>query len=189
MQAIDSKLALLNLYMMESIVSYLFDDVAFVINKLWLLAKHEGEMRGHFMTGFFQTWLAIFHYESFLLTEKRIHKRLARLSHRRVQNWSTTGTEMLLGPTSLLDAMESLCVAKSSINNVIIAFQHAAIICHANQCRLFEGLAYERLTKAVHFHEPEGLHYSTYQHQAVQLYRTWGAVEKANHLENLFDTT
>jgi hypothetical protein len=186
-QAIDSKVALLSVHFMEAIVSYLFDDVAFVINNLWILTKHEGEMRGHFITGFFQTWLAIFHYECFYLTEKRIHKRLARLSHRRVQNWSTTGTEMLLGPTSLLDAMESLCVAKSPINNVIVAFQHAASICNANRCRLFEGLAYERLTKAVHFYEPEGVQYSIYQHKAVELYRTWGAVEKANHLEKLFD--
>ena len=111
------------------------------------------------------------------------------MSGSQIQLWSKTGTRILLGPTSLLDAMESLCVAKSPIDNVMLAFQHAASICNTNRCRLFEGLAYERLTKAVHFNEPEGVHYSIYQHQAVDLYRTWGAFEKANHLEKLFDTT
>jgi hypothetical protein len=175
------------MYLNEVIVRYLFDVVAFVMNNLWLLTKHKGEMWGHFITGFFQTWLVIFHYESFYLTEKRIHKRLARLSHRRVQFWSTKGTEMLLGPASLLDAMESLCMAKSPTDFVIVAFQHAACTCNANRCQLFEGLAYGHLTKVLHSHEPEGVHYSTYQHQAVELYRTWGAVEKTNHLEKLFD--
>jgi hypothetical protein len=172
--------------MMESIVSYVFSDFEFVSENLWIITKYESEMRGHFMTGFFQTWLAIFHYECFYYNKKRIHKRLARLSHRRIRNWSTTGTAMLLGPNSLLDAMENLCVAQSPMNKLILCFQHAARLCSKNRCRIFEALACERLAKELHMHDPEDMKYRTYQQQAVELYRTWGASEKANHLEETY---
>jgi hypothetical protein len=162
------------MHMMESIVSYVFDDIELVRQNLMLITKFESEMRGHFITGFFQTWLAIFHYESFYMDEKRIHRRRARLSHARVDNWSTTVTEMLLGPASFLDAMESLCVTKSSIDNVIHRFQNAASICSVNKCRLFEALADERLSKALHLHEQEGFNHVSYQQQAVELYQNWG---------------
>jgi hypothetical protein len=174
--------------MMESIVSYVFDDLEFVTKNLWLLAKHESEMRGHFMTGFFQTWLAIFHYECFKLTRKRTHKRLARRSHQRVHHWSTTGTDMLLGPNLFLNAMRNICVKKSPLQeNFEISFRDAAVMCNKSHCRLFEALAYERLAKVLHAHEPEGVRHRLYQHRSAELYKSWGAFEKAYHVERKFD--
>jgi hypothetical protein len=135
--------------MMESIVSYVFDDDDFMRKNLWLITKHESVMRGHFTTGYFQTWLAIFHYESFYLTGKRIHRRFARMFHRRVHIWSTTGTGMLLGPNCFLNAMKNLCVEKSSVEDLEFRFQEAANVCNNSQCCLFESLAYESLAKAL----------------------------------------
>jgi hypothetical protein len=169
--------------MMESIVSYVFDDIEFVTKNLSFIAKHESEMRGHFITGFFQTWLAIFHYECFNLTGKLKHRRLARISHQRVRRWASTGTEMLLGPNHFLNAMETVCVKKSPMEEIELCFRDAATICNKSRYCLFEALAYERLAKYLYAREPDGEHHNIFRNRSVKLYRSWGALEKANHLE------
>jgi hypothetical protein len=105
---IDSKMVLITIYIMESIVSYVYDDLDFIQTILDNLNKYQNELLGHFTMGFVQTWLPIFHYECFLKTGKRMHKRLGRISHQRVRQWATIGTSMLLGPCQFLNAMEKL---------------------------------------------------------------------------------
>jgi hypothetical protein len=189
MQEIDSKMALLNLHLMEAIVSYTFDDLEFTANNLPYINKHEKEMRGYFAMGFIQSWLSTFHYESYLTTGKRVHRRLARASHRRVHMWATTGTTMLLGPNRFLDAMASLCCPTTEMTcdeDLIHIFQDAASICSASRCQLFEALSYERLAKALYARNSKETRHCLYQNQAVRLYRKWGAKEKANHLQRIF---
>jgi hypothetical protein len=183
--SIDSKLALMCLYIMESITNYLFDDTEFMRNNVSLITKYESEAQGHFSMGFVQTWLAIFHYESYLAIGKRLHRRLARRSHRKVHYWSKTGTEILYGPNCLLDAMAHLCVSKSSSNELIVHFEEAAKCCLISNCQLLEALAYERLAKVLRKHDPpESDRCNLYQIQAVAIYRKWGAIAKAEHIEN-----
>jgi hypothetical protein len=188
MQDIDSKMALVNLNLMEAIVSYCFDDLESVSKNLPFINKHHNEMRGYFSMGFIQTWLSTFHYEFYLATGKRLHRRLARNSHRRVHTWATNGTTMLLGPNRFLDAMASLCSpsTKISCEDLTTLFQAAASACAASRCQLFEALSLERLAKALYALNTEETRHCLYQSQALRLYRKWGAIAKANQLEHAF---
>jgi hypothetical protein len=185
--SIDSILALLSLHIMESIANYIFHDKEFMPSELSLISKYGKEVQGHFSMGFIQTWLAIFHYEVYLTTGKRMHRRLARRSHQRVDSWSKTGTKMLLGPNCLLNAMAQLCMRSASSEKLVFGFEEAAKACHTSKCRLFEALAYERLAKVLWKQDPPQADCcKTYQKQAVAVYRKWGAIAKAEHLEQKF---
>jgi hypothetical protein len=183
---IDSKMAVMTITVMESIVSYLYDNLDVTQTNLCLLKKYENELLGHFTMGFVQTWISTFHYECFLKTGKRRHKRLGRVSYQRVRHWATTGTTMLLGPYRFLDAMVNLCVYKTPVEQWIVIFQEAASSCAMSHCRLFEAFANERLAKALYKHESAGFRHAHYQDQAVRFYRNWGATAKANHVERMF---
>jgi hypothetical protein len=133
--------------------------------------------------GFIQTWMAIFHYESYLTTGKRMHRRLARRSHQKI----FIGPKMLIGPNCLLDAMAQLCLYKSSSDELVIDFEEAAKGCLISRCRIFEALAYERLAKVLRTRDPPDVaRCNIYQNLAVTVYREWGANAKAKHLENKF---
>jgi hypothetical protein len=180
---IDSRLSVLNLYMVESILSYVFGGDGYLGKNLWYMNNNENAMQGYYGAGFIKTWLAIYHYESFLRTGRGIHRKLGRKSHRVVKRWSTTGTTMLDGPTRFLDAMAMLCVMKTQTNELINIFQAAADSCAVGQGRLFEALAYERLAKALELSDPELVGVNVYYNQAIQLYQEWGALAKAKHVE------
>jgi hypothetical protein len=181
---VDSKMALMSLYMMESIVSYVFDDDAGVQRNLEFITKHGNEFQGYFTMGFGQTWLSLFHYERFLATGKRKHRRLGRKSHRRVKHWADTGTTMLCGPKGFLDAMAMLCVLKAPCDALIVSFQDAASACASSHSPLFEGLVYVRLAKVLQTHDIHGERHLMYRNRAVKVYRRWGAYTVANYLEN-----
>ena len=185
--SLDSKFALLSLHMMESTINYLFGDIEYMRSNLSLITKYGNEAQGYFSMGFIQTWLALFQYECYHATGKRMHIRLARTSHRRVHFWSKTGTEMLHGPNCLLDAMAQLCMCKSSSDELIFSFEEAAKACHTGKSRLFEALAYERLAKVLRMYDPPEMdRCSIFQNQAIAVYGKWGANAKAEHLENNF---
>jgi hypothetical protein len=177
-------MALMSLYMMESIVSYLFDDGDGVKKNLDFITKYGNEFQGYFTMGFGQTWLSIFHYEKFLTTGRRIHKRIGRKCHRRVKYWAKTGTSMLRGPNCLLDGMAMLCVSKASCENLIEHFQNAASACALSHSSMFEGLAFERLAKELQSRDVVDTNrYLLYRNQAVNVYRKWEAYAIANYLE------
>ena len=182
-QEVDSKMALMSLYMMESIVSYVFDDEEGVKRNLEFITKYGNEFQGYFTMGFGQTWISIFHYERFLLTGKCIHRKLGRKCHRRVKHWANTGTSMLCGPNRFLDAMERLCVLKAPCEDLIVSFQDAASACASSHSCLFEGLANERLAKVLEIHDVGTKRHGVYRNRAVKLYRKWGAYALANYLE------
>jgi hypothetical protein len=185
--SMDSKLSLVCLNISESIANYLFGEIEFMASNLSSITKYGNEVQGHFSTGYIQTWIAIFHYESYLTTGKRMHRRLARRSHQKIHYWSKSGTEMLYGPSCLLDAMTQLCIYRASSDELVIGFEEAAKGCRISRCRLFEALAYERLAKVLRTHEPpDAGRCIIYRNHAVAVYRKWGAIAKADHLENKF---
>jgi hypothetical protein len=172
---------------MESIVSFAFDDFEVMQSNLSSITKYEHEARGHLSMGFVQTWLAIFHYERYHITRKRIHRRFARTSHRKVHLWSKTGTEILYGPNLMLNAMAQLCMLNSSIEELTFSFEEAARGCHTSKCQLIEAIAYQRLAKELYEYDPtEADRYKIYQDQAVAMYWNWGAKALAEHVENLY---
>jgi hypothetical protein len=183
-KSMGSKYAIMSLLMYESIISYVFDDFENIQNNLSFITICGKEAQGHFSTGFIQIWLAVFHYDSYLTTGKRMHRRLARISHRKVHFWSKTGTETLYGPNCLLNAIADLCIRKSSSKEIISSFEEAAKACHIGKIPLFEALAYERLSRVVGKDDPSEMNrYDTYKGQAIAVYRKWGAIAKAEHLE------
>jgi hypothetical protein len=177
----------MNLRLCEAIISYTFDEMDLMSKNLCYINKYESELNGYFTMGFIQTWLSIFHYEQFLLIGKHRHMRLGRMSHRRVRNWVTTGTEMLLGPNRLLDAMENCCTSNVPFSKVVMSFHEAAQECASSRCLLFEALTYERLAKSLQVHDPEGNTHIFYQRNALELYQKWGATAKANHIRKKLD--
>jgi hypothetical protein len=188
--SVDSKLAIMSHHLMESIVSYLFDDFTAMRENLSLITKYGNEAQGHFSMAFVQTWLALFHYECYLNTGKRIHRRFARASHQRVHMWSKPGTEILHGLNLMLNSMAELCMSKSSSDDLIFSIEKAANGCHSGKCLLFEALAYTRLAKVLHKGDPsESDRYKIYQNKAVAVYRKWGAIALAAHVENSLCTT
>jgi hypothetical protein len=187
LNAINSKLALVLLNLTEAIINYIFDGDLYALNNLSYLTKNENELQGFFARAFGLMWLSLFHYERYLVTGKRVHKRFGRKFHRKVNYWATTGTHTLHGPNRLLDAMANLSVIKSSPDELILNFQDAANACAAGKCRLLEALAYERLAKVLYIQEPKKCHYRIHSNRSVTLYRKWGAAAKANHLENKFN--
>jgi hypothetical protein len=184
---INSKLALVILNLTEAIINYIFDGNLYALNNLSYLTRNEKELQGFFTKAFGLMWLSLFHYERYLVTGKRVHKRFGRKFHRKVNYWATSGTHTLHGPNRLLDAMAQLCKSKvSKTENLILCFQSAANDCAAGQCRLLEALAYERLAKVLYALDPRNCCHRIHSDRAVELYRDWGAIAKADHLERIF---
>jgi hypothetical protein len=95
-----------------------------------------------------------------------------------IKKWATTGTEMLVGPTHFLRAMEFLCVEQAPLDRAVTMFEEAASACAAGRCRLLEALSNERLARLFNSEELN-VKREKYLNQAVELYRNWGAVAKA----------
>ncbi|KAI2506900.1 hypothetical protein MHU86_7492 [Fragilaria crotonensis] len=104
-----------------------------------------------------------------------------------MKKWATTGTAMLAGPNTFLEAMEALCVKKAPVDQVEIMFEKAASACAAGRCRVFEALSNERLARLFRGEKPNTSKRSKYLKRAAELYRSWGASAKAEWLENRHD--
>ena len=83
-----------------------------------------------------------------------------------------------------LAAMESLCVNKAPSDEVDSMFEAAFTACAESKCRYFEALANERLARLYFDEEPEETKGVKYLKRAIDLYRSWGALAKAEWLEN-----
>ena len=179
-----SKVALVNASRCRVILGFVFEAWQTVEKHLAIVQKHQKEVEGYFTTGFMLTWFAACHYEIYYTDGISRHKREASRAHRRMKKWATTGTTMLVGPSTFLDAMETLCVKKAPVDQVEIMFENAAADCATRRCRVFEALSNERLAKLFRREEPYTTKGSKYLERAVELYRTWGALAKAEWLEN-----
>jgi ferredoxin-NADP reductase len=183
----DSKVALLNASSCHVILGFVYEDWQTVKNHLTIIRKYEKELDGYFTTGFMLAWCAACHYEIYYTDGISRHKREARRAHRRMKKWATTGTTMLVGPSTFLEAMEGLCVKQAPVDQVEIMFEKAASECAAGRCRFFEALSNERLARLARREEPNTIKHSKYLKRAAELYRSWGAVAKAECLENRHD--
>jgi hypothetical protein len=187
MHQMDSKVALINASRCRMILGYVYEDWQTVKIHLSIVQQYTKEVEGFFTAGFMLTWCAACHYDMYYADGIRRHKRDGRRAHRRVTKWATTGTTMLIGPNTFLEAMECLCVKHAPVDQVEIMFEEAASACAAGRCRVFEALSNERLAR---FYRREGSNTtkgSKYLKRAAELYRSWGAVAKAEWLENWED--
>ena len=85
---------------------------------------------------------------------------------------------MIVGLHCFLRAMECLSVERAPLEQVEIMFGKAASACAARQCILFEALSNERLARLFLIEKS-----SVKWNRACELYRSWGAVAKADWLE------
>lgn len=183
-QNMDSKLALINSSRCKMILGFVYEDWQTVKMHLAIVQKYQKEVKGFFTVGFMLAWCAACHYDIYYTDRKRRHKRDGHRAHRQVTKWATSGTTMLVGPSAFLDAMEGLCVNQVPVEQVEIMFEKAASACAAGRCRIFEALSNERLARLFRRNEPNPTKHSLYLEKAAELYRSWGAVAKAEWLEN-----
>ncbi len=183
----DSKVVRINASSCHMILGYVYEDWQIVKSHLPIIEAYKKDVEGYFITGFLLTWCAACHYDIYFSDKKIRHKRDGRRSHRRVKKWATTGTTMLVGPSTFLEAMEGLCVKQAPVDQVEIMFEKAASECAAGRCRFFEALSNERLARLSRREEPNTIKHSKYLKRAAELYRSWGAVAKAECLENRHD--
>ncbi|KAI2495113.1 hypothetical protein MHU86_19387 [Fragilaria crotonensis] len=179
----DSKVAVINVSRCQMFMGFVYDDLQVIKIHLPIVEKYKKEVEGYFTTGFMFTWCAVCNYDLYLATGISHYKRDGRRGHRRVEKWATTGTTMLVGPSTFLQAMEGLCVKKLPPDQVEILFEKAASACAATRCRYFEALSIERLARYFRREAPNKTKYSLYQKKAAELFRSWGAAAKADWLE------
>ncbi|KAI2506904.1 PhoQ sensor [Fragilaria crotonensis] len=180
----DSKVVLMITSVCHLILGFVYEDWQTVKGHLPTAQKHIKDVEGFFTTGFMLTWIAACNYDLYYGYGISRHKRDGRRAHRRVKKWATSGTIMLVGPSTFLDAMEGLCVKNAPVEQVEILFEKAVSACAAARCRFFEALSNERLARLFRSEEPNITKRLTYLKRAANLYRSWGAVAKAEWLEN-----
>ncbi|KAI2506906.1 histidine kinase [Fragilaria crotonensis] len=184
---IDSIVVLVNASHCQLVVGFVYEDWQKVKIHLPIIQKYKKELQGTFTSGFVLAWYAACHYELYCIDGISRYKRDGRRAHRRLAKWAVGGTIMLVGPSTFLDAMEGLCVTKASVDQVEILFEKAASACATGRCRIFEALSNERLAGVFRSREPNPTKCSKYMKRAAELYRSWGAVAKAEWLENRDD--
>ncbi|KAI2493420.1 PFAM Protein kinase domain [Fragilaria crotonensis] len=182
-----SKVPLINARCCHLILGFVYEDWQSVKIYLPIVQKYQKEVKGYFVIGFVLTWCAACNYDIYSSDGRSRHKRDGRRAHRRVKKWARTGTTMLDGPSTFLDAMEGLCIKKAPVDQVEIMFEKAASACAAGRCRFFEALSNERLARFFHREKPSPTKRSKYLKRTAELYRSWGAVAKAELLENVHD--
>ena len=179
---LGSKRAFCILKCNELMLAYTFENWDVVRQALPILRTHEKDIAGHFSMGFVFTWSALCHYDSYRAEGHRKNKREGRRAHNRVRKWATTGTEILDGAHHLLNAMESLCVNESPLDQVEVMFATAMTACAEGRCVYFEAIANERLARLFLDEVEDEAKAQKYLSRAMSLYRNWGAVAKADWL-------
>lgn len=187
MGAIESKTGIHIWRKCETMVAYTYEDWDHLRELLPINRKCEKQGEGYFVMGFNFTWDALSHYELYLTSGKRKHKREGRRCHKTVQKWATSGTVMLAGVNKLLTATESLCVRKDPVHVVETLFQEAIAALAENKNRYFEALANERLARLYLTDDLKSTKGLVYLASAVDLYNRWGALAKAEWLQKRYN--
>lgn len=181
-EEVDSQVAVLT----ESIccvkLGFLYEDWETAKKNLPVVRKYISDIEGFFSTGLLLTFTAACHYDIYHTHRISKHKREGRRDHRKFNKWAASGTDMLVGLKCFLCAMECLCVERAPLDQVEIMFGKAASACASRRCILFEALSNERLAR-LFLVEKSSVKHSKYLKRACELYRSWGAVAKADWLE------
>jgi hypothetical protein len=181
-EKVDSNVAVLTKSICSVKLGFLYEDWEIVKQNLLVVDKYQSDIEGYFTIGIILTFAAACHYDIYHTQGISKHKREGRRAHRKVNKWASSGTDMLVGPNCFLRAMEGLCVEHATLDQVEIMFENAAFACAARRCRLFEALSNERLARLFLIEESSVKHLK-YLKRACELYRSWGAVAKADWLE------
>jgi hypothetical protein len=182
----DSNVGALSVAVANFVLGFSYGDLESTKINLVLVRKYQSELDGYFAIGMVLTFAAACHYEIYFMQGIRKHKREGRRVHRKVKKWATTGTDMLVGPSCFLRAMEILCVERAPLDQVEIAFEEAASACAAQRCRLLEALSNERLARLFRSSDEPNGKCDKFLDRAIKLYRSWGAAAKADWLEKQF---
>ena len=185
LEDVDSNVGALVVAFADLVLGFSYEDWESTKVNLAMIRKYQSDLDGHFAIGMILTFVAACHYEMYFMNGNSKHKRDGRRVHRKVKKWATTGTAMLVGPNCFLRAMEVICVEQAPPDQVEIAFEEAASACAAQRCRLLEALSNERLARLFRSGEPNGKCVK-YLNRAVELYRSWGAVAKAEWLQKQY---
>lgn len=170
----------------EHMVAYTYEDWDHVTELLPINRQFERESAGYFAAGFTLGWDAISHCELYLANGKRTHKKEFRRIHKKIHTWAETGTVMLSGLDNWLAALKSLCFKKASVLEIEKLFQEAFMSLAGNKNAYFEALATERLARMYLSEDMLSVKGRMYLTQAVELYKCWGALAKAEWLEQRY---
>jgi hypothetical protein len=180
---LGSSLAFCILKCNELMLGYTFENWDVIRKTLPILRAREKDAAVNLIIAYICTWSALCHYDLYRANGHRKHKREGRRAHQQVKKWAITGTEVMDGPHHLLNAMESLCVNKASLDQVEAKFATAMRACADARCVYFEAVANERLAKLFLDEMADEANSRRYLCRAVSLYRNWGALAKADWLE------
>lgn len=190
MKNVNSKIALFAAHICELKLAYTYENWDDALRILPLSRQLEKDGEGYFDIGFSYSWIAASHYELYLASGKRKHKREGRRCHSKVTKWATSGTVMLSGVSEWLEAVEGLCAKNNSVEEVEALFEGAFAALAANKNTFFEALANERLARLFLTEQrPEVQDVSKghkYLQRAIRLYSRWGALAKAEWLKERY---
>jgi hypothetical protein len=182
MEEIDSKIAVFRLRQYEMMTAYMFKNWKLVANALLYFKQNEKALVEAFPTDFSYVWAAICFYDLYLETGKRSYKKQGQRAYRKVKTWANSGTQIFVAPNALLTAIDSLCIKGMSSEQIEFNFKTAIDACEFVKCSIFQAIGIERLARFFMEAGSNTRKGEEYHYQAVECYRRWGALNKANML-------
>jgi hypothetical protein len=187
-QDIDSKSAVVRLNQFEMMTAYLFGNWDLVKKGLSYMKKNQKTLTGVYPSEYTHVWTAICNYDTYIECGDHKFRREGQRVHRKVKKWAESGTQILVAPNLLLNAIFSLCSRRASIDQIELNFKISIAACVEAKCIIFEALANERFAKFLYVKVSDRCKGAEYQRQAIEIYRSWGAFNKATWLENVWYT-
>jgi hypothetical protein len=165
--------------------AYLFGNWDIVSNALSFFKQHEQTLAGGFPADFSHFWAALCNYDLFLETGIVKYKKEGQRAHRKVKTWADSGTEILVAPNLVLEAMATILKKGLSLEKIELSFIAAIEACQKANIVIFEALITERLAKHFFINSSNQTKGIKYHKRAVSVYRKWGALKKASWLDDL----
>jgi hypothetical protein len=184
MEEIDSKIAVFRLRQYEMMAAYVFKNWELVAKALSYFKYNEKMLFEAFAMDFSYVWAAICFYDLFLETGKNSYKTEGQRAYRRVKNWASSGTKILVAPHILLTAMDSVCRTGISSEQIELNFKAAIDACKVSKCTVFEAIGTERLARYFMEAGSNRNKGEEYRSQAIECYQMWGALCKENLLKD-----
>ena len=185
MQHIDSQAALFRLKQWEMMTAYIFGNWELVANSLSWMKKYEKNIVAVYPSDFSDVWTAICSYDLFLETGRIYYRKQGQRAHRKVVKYANGGSPIYIAPGILLSAMASLCNGKK-LDQIESEFQAAIAALSEAKCAIFEAIGNERMAKYLLSSDFCRGKAEVYSKRAIEIYRNWGAMKKAEWLDKLF---
>jgi hypothetical protein len=182
MQDVDSQASLFRLKQWEMMIAYIFGNWELLANALSCMKKYEKKIVAVFPLDFSDVWVAICSYDLFLETGKKYYRKQGQRAHRKVSTYANGGSPIFIAPSMLLSAMASICNGKN-LEQIEMEFQTAITALSDAKCSIFEAIGNERLAKCLLSLGLNQHQAGDYQKRATEIYRKWGAMKKAELLD------